>query len=153
MKFSQKMPLYFFYTMVQKSQKWPKTQIKGGSCLKWHHGANDDLSQNPPPPPPPPPATRSWLVRCMWLQSRKVVCGFFVVLFNRSWRRRIFLQENCCSLSWCAFSSWSQFCCQMHQLNVWRYIIIVKPRKLVPFIFSWNLLSAAMPGKHIPSKI
>ena len=23
------MPLYFFYTMVQKSQKWPKTQIKG----------------------------------------------------------------------------------------------------------------------------
>ena len=33
MKFSQKMPLYFFYTMVQKGQKWPKTQIKGGSCL------------------------------------------------------------------------------------------------------------------------
>ena len=28
-KFSQ-MPLYLFYTMVQKSQKWPKTQIKGG---------------------------------------------------------------------------------------------------------------------------
>ena len=27
MKFSQKMPLYLFYTMVQKSQKWPKTQI------------------------------------------------------------------------------------------------------------------------------
>ena len=25
------MPLYFFYTTVQKkSQKWPKTQIKGG---------------------------------------------------------------------------------------------------------------------------
>ena len=34
MKFSQKMPLNLFYTMVQKSQKWPKTQIKGGSCLK-----------------------------------------------------------------------------------------------------------------------
>ena len=34
MKFSQKMPLYFFSTMVQKSQKWPKTQIKGGSCLR-----------------------------------------------------------------------------------------------------------------------
>ena len=29
-KISQKMPLYLFYTMVQKSQKWPKTQIKGG---------------------------------------------------------------------------------------------------------------------------
>ena len=28
------MPLSLFYTMVQKSQKWPKTQIKGGSCLK-----------------------------------------------------------------------------------------------------------------------
>ena len=29
------MPLNFFYTTVQKSQKWPKTQIKGGgSCLK-----------------------------------------------------------------------------------------------------------------------
>ena len=26
------MPLNIFYTMVQKSQKWPKTQIKG-SCL------------------------------------------------------------------------------------------------------------------------
>ena len=24
------MPLYFFYIMVQKSQKWTKTQIKGG---------------------------------------------------------------------------------------------------------------------------
>ena len=35
MRFSQKMRLYFVYTMVQKSQKWPKTQIKGGeSCLK-----------------------------------------------------------------------------------------------------------------------
>ena len=30
LKFSQKMPLYFFYTMVQKSQKWTKTQIQGG---------------------------------------------------------------------------------------------------------------------------
>ena len=29
------MPLYLFYTMVQKSQKWPKTQNQGGgSCLK-----------------------------------------------------------------------------------------------------------------------
>ena len=28
------MPLNLFYTMVQKSKKWPKTQIKGGSCLK-----------------------------------------------------------------------------------------------------------------------
>ena len=27
------MPLYFFYTMVQKSQKRPKTQIKGGPAL------------------------------------------------------------------------------------------------------------------------
>ena len=27
------MPLYLFHAMVQKSQKWPKTQIKG-SCLK-----------------------------------------------------------------------------------------------------------------------
>ena len=26
------MPLDLFYTMVQKRQKWPKTQIKGGSC-------------------------------------------------------------------------------------------------------------------------
>ena len=32
MKLSQKMPLYFFYTVVQKSQKWPKIQIEG-SCL------------------------------------------------------------------------------------------------------------------------
>ena len=27
------MPLYLFYTMVQKWQKWPKTQIKGGPAL------------------------------------------------------------------------------------------------------------------------
>ena len=27
------MRLYFFYAMVQKSQKWPKTQIKGGPAL------------------------------------------------------------------------------------------------------------------------
>ena len=27
------MPLYLFYTKVQKSQKWPKTQIKGGPAL------------------------------------------------------------------------------------------------------------------------
>ena len=27
------MPLNVFYTMVQKSQKWPKTQIKGGPAL------------------------------------------------------------------------------------------------------------------------
>ena len=27
------MPLNFFYTMVQKSQIWPKTQIKGGPAL------------------------------------------------------------------------------------------------------------------------
>ena len=33
MQFSHKIPLYFFYTMVQKSKKWPKTQIEG-SCLK-----------------------------------------------------------------------------------------------------------------------
>ena len=26
---SQKMPLYFYYTMVQKSREWPKTQSKG----------------------------------------------------------------------------------------------------------------------------
>ena len=33
MKFLQKIPLNFFYTAVQKSQKWPKTQIKGGPAL------------------------------------------------------------------------------------------------------------------------
>ena len=34
-KFSQKMPLHFFYTMVPKCQKWPWTQsqIKGGPAL------------------------------------------------------------------------------------------------------------------------
>ena len=30
------MPLNFFYTMVQKSQKWPKTQIKGGGPALRH---------------------------------------------------------------------------------------------------------------------
>ena len=32
MRFPQKMPLYFFYTMVQKVKKWPNTQMEG-SCL------------------------------------------------------------------------------------------------------------------------
>ena len=27
------MPPNLFYTMVQKNQKWPKTQIKGGPAL------------------------------------------------------------------------------------------------------------------------
>ena len=38
------MPLNLFYTMVQKSQKWPKTQIKGGggSCLKEGHSFSQD---------------------------------------------------------------------------------------------------------------
>ena len=31
------MPLNLFYTMVQKSQKWPKTQIKGGPALTLYH--------------------------------------------------------------------------------------------------------------------
>ena len=45
MKFSQKMPLYFFYHGA-KSQKWPKTQIKG-SCLEkfWKLGAKFRKSQ------------------------------------------------------------------------------------------------------------
>ena len=35
MKFSQKMLLTVFHTMVLKRQKWPKTRIKGGGgCLK-----------------------------------------------------------------------------------------------------------------------
>ena len=44
MQFSQKMPLYVVYTMVQKSQKWPKTQIKGwgggGPASKRHLDVN-----------------------------------------------------------------------------------------------------------------
>ena len=36
MQFLQKMPFYVFYTMAQKSQKWPKTQIRGGGpALRW----------------------------------------------------------------------------------------------------------------------
>ena len=31
------MSLNLFYTMVQKSQKWPKTQIKGGPALNTAH--------------------------------------------------------------------------------------------------------------------
>ena len=37
------MPLYLFYTMVQKSQKWPKTQIKGvggGPALRQTPGSS-----------------------------------------------------------------------------------------------------------------
>ena len=44
------MPLTLFYTMVQKSQKWPKTQIKGGPALNfffessWKNMKNDNFS-------------------------------------------------------------------------------------------------------------
>ena len=38
------MPLNLFYTMVQKSQKWPKTQIKGGPALNYY--GFDRSSQN-----------------------------------------------------------------------------------------------------------
>ena len=42
------MPFDLFYTMVQKSQKWPKTQIKGGgSCLKLPNNQQTHLSQRP----------------------------------------------------------------------------------------------------------
>ena len=34
MKFSQKMSLYLFYTMVQKGRKYPKTKMKGGPALR-----------------------------------------------------------------------------------------------------------------------
>ena len=42
MKFSQKMPLHLFYIRVQKSQKWPKAQIKG-SCIKKERTVNEVL--------------------------------------------------------------------------------------------------------------
>ena len=39
------MPLDPFYTMVQKSQKWPKTQIKGGGyCLKMKRSGREALA-------------------------------------------------------------------------------------------------------------
>ena len=34
------MPLNLFYTMVQKSQKWPKTQIKGGGPALKKYGTH-----------------------------------------------------------------------------------------------------------------
>ena len=34
------MPLYPFYTMVQKSQKWAKTQIEGVPSLKSQSNKN-----------------------------------------------------------------------------------------------------------------
>ena len=38
------MPLNLFYTMVQKSQKWPKTQIRGGGpALSYLHGIVGDV--------------------------------------------------------------------------------------------------------------
>ena len=52
------MPLNLFYTMVQKSQKWPKTQIKGGPANwkeieyqkslapSWEQGSDEQSVQN-----------------------------------------------------------------------------------------------------------
>ena len=50
MKFSQKMPLNVFYTMVQKSQKWPKTQIKwgGGGPFNLYNVDGGALFVSPP---------------------------------------------------------------------------------------------------------
>ena len=38
------MPLNLFYTLVQKSQKWPKTQIKGGPALSSHYFSTRSLA-------------------------------------------------------------------------------------------------------------
>ena len=40
------MPLNLFYTMVQKSQKWPNTQIKGGGGGPALRGAWSDRDTN-----------------------------------------------------------------------------------------------------------
>ena len=43
------MSLYFVYAMVQKSQKWPETQIKEGSCLGFlffFDGKKDSFAEN-----------------------------------------------------------------------------------------------------------
>ena len=46
------MPLNLFYTLVQKSQKWPKTQIKGGGpalrpgALLWKMQVSASISPN-----------------------------------------------------------------------------------------------------------
>ena len=42
------MPLNLFDTIVQKSQKWPKTQIKGGPALNRLKASAADLSRNKP---------------------------------------------------------------------------------------------------------
>ena len=43
------MPLNLLYTMVQKSQKWPKTQIKGGGgpALNCNPAPTQHLKLNP----------------------------------------------------------------------------------------------------------
>ena len=46
MKFSQKMPLYLIYTIMQKSQRWPKTQTKGRPALKEKSEVTKTLPQS-----------------------------------------------------------------------------------------------------------
>ena len=46
MKFSQKMPLNVFYTMMQKTSKMTKTQIKGGPASNIDNNNNSALSKS-----------------------------------------------------------------------------------------------------------
>ena len=78
MKFSQKMPLYVVYTMVQKSQKWPKTQIKGGPALKaihthpqaWNDSVKDEVSTSCSTPNPLLPHQSSKTAIAFWAPGR-----------------------------------------------------------------------------------
>ena len=87
--FHRGLPLYFFYTMVQKSQKWPKTQIKGGPSL------NND------------PA-RTWkhqvvsLMRA-WHSSLFRLVSTQIALAALRWWNTFF----CCSLYMCYREQWS----------------------------------------------
>ena len=43
---ANQMPLYIFYTMMQKSKKWPKSQIKGENCLQGPKNTQSQTSVN-----------------------------------------------------------------------------------------------------------
>ena len=100
MKFSQKMPLYLFYTMVLKSQKWPKTQIKGGPALVYfvfpdqciaRSSVENEIREKPPGPWQYDQINNKWLpdLCLFWGRGGQLISGEKPVLRNAAWKGAI----------------------------------------------------------------
>ena len=122
-KFSQKMPLNLFYTIVQKSQKWPKTQIKGGPALS-------QLRKKLQLPASVIALCRYF--RVYYLQNnvllcRKKMCEEDV---SRCRRSRIYRERNSCCDACLKRKSFSNFFFRVKSKNCFVFILLTVPCQL-----------------------